>query len=121
MSNLGPKKERLLYHSVEGVSLAEIRQRLPQNAATMNIELSPAMLEVVDTLFRHYQANVENDQAQDVHRNMRFLEQAFATQGGGKYLDELFPTGQGVIHTIHALAGLPELQMDVDTGIGTAF
>ncbi|OQX04602.1 MAG: hypothetical protein BWK73_35720 [Thiothrix lacustris] len=120
MSNLGPKNERLLYHSIEGVSLSEIHQRVKQNAASWNITPSADVLEVVDTLFKHYQENTDNDQSQDVHHDVRFLDQAFAHKGGSKYLEELFPTGQGVIRTIHALAGLPPLQMDVDKGLGTA-
>ncbi|MBJ6612153.1 MAG: hypothetical protein JG718_17485 [Candidatus Thiothrix moscowensis] len=121
MSNLGPKNERLLYHSVDGVSLTEIHQRIKQNAASLNVYPNKELLEVVDTLFRHYQENSENDQCQDVHCNVRFLNQAFARQGGSKYLEVLFPTGEGVIRTIHTLAGLPPLQMDIDKGFGTAF
>jgi sulfur relay (sulfurtransferase) DsrC/TusE family protein len=107
MSNFGPKNERLLYHSIEGVSLTEIHQRVKQNAASLNVTPSAEVLEVVDTLFKHYQENTDNDQSQDVHNDVRFLDQAFAHKGGSKYLEELFPTGQGVIRTIHALAGLP--------------
>ena len=121
MSNLGPKNERLLYHSIEGISLTEIHQRVQQNAASLNVKPSAELLEVVDTLFRHYQENTENDQCQDVHCDVRFLDQAFAHKGGSKYLEELFPTGQGVIRTIHTLAGLPQLEMDIDKGFGTAF
>ncbi|QQZ27328.1 hypothetical protein HMY34_00340 [Thiothrix subterranea] len=120
MSNLGPKNERLLYHSIEDVSLTEIHQRVKQNAASLNVTPSAAVLEVVDTLFKHYQENTDNDQSQEIHNDVRFLDQAFAHKGGSKYLEELFPTGQGVIRTIHALAGLPSLQMDVDKGFGTA-
>jgi len=120
MSNLGLKNERLLYHAIEGVSLTEIHQRVKQNAASLNMTPSTAVLEVVDTLFKHYQENTDNDQSQQIHNAVRFLDEAFVHKGGSKYLEELFPSGQGVIRTIHALAGLPPLQMDVDKGLGTA-
>lgn len=120
MSSLGPKKEQLLYHAVEGVSLTEILGRVNRNSASLNIEPNDEVQEVVVTLFRHYQANIENDQCQDVHRDLRFLEQAFAAKGGGKYLESLFPPGEGVIRSIHLLAGLPQLEMDIDPGVGSA-
>lgn len=120
MSSLGPKKEQLLYHSVEGVTLPEIEQRVKRNAASLNIVPDENIMEVVTTLLRHYQENLNNDRSQDVHRDLQFLEQAFAQKGGGKYLEGLFPPGQGVIRSVHLLAGLPQLEMDTDPGVGSA-
>ena len=119
MSSLGPVNERLLYHAIEGVSPAEIQSRVQQNAPLLNIDASHEIQNVVATLVDYYQTNVANDQCQNVHHNLRFLEQAFANQGGGKYLETLFPPGEGIIHSIHILAGLPPLQMDADPGVGS--
>jgi hypothetical protein len=55
---------------------------------------------------------------------MRFLEEAYASKGGSKYLYQLFdpmPATDGVLMPIHELAGLPPVRLETDEGFGTAF
>lgn len=121
MAVLSAKKEQMIYRSMQGVSKEEFRQRVESNAAQLNITLNDDIHAVIDTLLQHYEAHLADDRVENVHRDFRFLETAFKDKGGSKYLTKLFPTGQGVLNTIHKLTGLPQLELDIDSGYGTAF
>ena len=84
-------------------------------ASELGIELTDAHLQVVHSLREHYREHGESESGR-VLTDM--LDNAFASQGGEKYLHRLFaegPVSQGMI-----IAGLPLPANTEDAGFGTA-
>lgn len=121
MAVLSAKNEKMIYRAMQGVSKEEFHQRIEKNAVELNVTLNDDVRAVIDTLLQYYEEHLSDDRVQNVHRDFRFLETAFKDKGGSKYLTKLFPTGQGVLNTIHKLTELPALELDIDSGYGTAF
>lgn len=113
-----------IYDAVKDMSKEEIEQTVKKNAAEKNFVVNSEHLKVIHTLIEHYQRDCKSDDCGAAHEQMRYLENAFAAQGGSKYLYMLFdavPDSQGVLSPIHELAGLPSLRLQADKGFGTAF
>lgn len=120
-----PDGEIPMYHAVRNLSDEQIDQTVRKNAAARNFVLSDEHLAVIHTLVDHYRNDCQADDCLAAHEQMRFLEDAYQSEGGSKYLYQLFdtpdPQQQGVLTQIHELAGLPGLRLEADKGFGTAF
>jgi tRNA 2-thiouridine synthesizing protein E len=84
-------------------------------ASEAGIELTDAHMQVVQSLREHYR---EHGQTQSARQLSEMLYDAFASQGGKKYLYNLFPKGP-VKQGMH-IAGLPAPAHTEDNGFGTA-
>lgn len=119
------KGENLIYDAVKDMTNDELEQTVRKNAAARNFVLSDEHMSVIHTLIEHYKQDCRDDHACfTTHVHMRFLEEAYKSKGGGKYLYMLFdamPGTRGVLMPIHELAGLPALRLDSDKGFGTTF
>lgn len=116
--------ETLVYDAVKDLSKEQIEQTVRQNAVTKKFDLKEEHLDVIHTLIAHYKWDCQNRDCLSAHEQMRFLERAYETKGGSKYLYMLFdtcPEMRGVLRPIHELAGLPPLRLESDQGFGTAF
>lgn len=113
-----------IYDAVKDLTKEEIEQTVKRNAAEKNFVVNDEHMKVIHTLIEHYKQDCKSDDCLAAHEHMRYLENAFANQGGSKYLYMLFdavPDTQGVLTPIHELAGLPSLRLQADKGFGTAF
>jgi tRNA 2-thiouridine synthesizing protein E len=84
-------------------------------ASEAGIELTDAHLQVIQSLRDHYR---EHGPMVSGRQLSEMLYDAFASEGGKKYLYNLFPKGpvkQGML-----IAGLPEPAHTEDAGFGTA-
>ena len=116
--------ENLIYDAVKDMTKDELEQTVRKNAAAKNFELTDEHMSVIHSLIEHYKKDCKTSSCLAAHEHMRFLEEAYESKGGGKYLYKLFdamPDTRGVLMPIHELAGLPALRMDTDEGFGTAF
>lgn len=84
-------------------------------ASKEGVELSKAHLQVVQLLREHY---IEHGPAQSGRELDEMLDNAFANQGGRKYLHNLFP--QGPVAQGMRFAGLSVPAHSEDEGFGTA-
>lgn len=110
--------------AVQDLSVEELDLTVRRNAAERGFILSDEHLHVIHTLFNHYKQDCNNGDCMAAHEHMRYLENAYAERGGGRYLHMLFdlvPNARGVLTTIHDLANLPSLRLEADKGFGTAF
>ena len=113
-----------IYDSVKDLTKEEVEQTVKRNAAEKNFAVNDEHINVIQTLIEHYKQDCKSDDCLAAHEHMRYLENAFASKGGSKYLYMLFdavPDTQGVLTPIHQLAGLPMLRLQADKGFGTAF
>lgn len=114
-----------LYDAVKDLSKEDIEQTVRKNASARNFELKNEHMEVIHTLIDHYKEDCKDRDCLAAHEHIRFLEEAYESRGGSKYLYMLFdtpnPEKRGVLVPIHELAGLPSLRLDTDKGFGTAF
>ena len=116
--------EKLIYDAVKDMSKDTLEQTVRQNAAAKNFELNDEHLSVIHSLIEHYKQDCKTRDCLAAHEHMRFLEQAYESKGGSKYLYMLFdalPDTRGVLMPIHELAGLPALRLETDESFGTAF
>ena len=116
--------EKLIYDAVKDMSKDTLEQTVRQNAAAKNFELNDEHLGVIHSLIEHYKQDCKTRDCLAAHEHMRFLEQAYESKGGSKYLYTLFdavPDTRGVLMPIHELAGLPALRLETDESFGTAF
>ena len=116
--------EKLIYDAVKDLSKDALEQTVRQNAAAKNFELNDEHLGVIHSLIEHYKQDCKTRDCLAAHEHMRFLEQAYESKGGSKYLYMLFdalPDTRGVLMPIHELAGLPALRLETDESFGTAF
>jgi sulfur relay (sulfurtransferase) DsrC/TusE family protein len=116
--------ENLIYDAVKDMTRDQLEQTVRKNAAAKNFKLNDEHMSVIHTLIEHYKQDCKTRDCLAAHEHMRFLEEAYASKGGGKYLYMLFdamPDTRGVLMPIHELAGLPALRMEKDEGFGTAF
>ena len=124
-NNTMGKGENLIYDAVKDLSKDELEQTVRKNAAARNFVLSDEHLSVIHTLIEHYKQDCRDDHdCFATHEHMRFLEEAYKSKGGSKYLYMLFdamPDTRGVLMPIHELAGLPALRLGTDVGFGTTF
>ena len=110
--------------AVKYMTRSKLEKRVRKNAAARNFDLTDEHLGVIHTLIEHYRHDCQTRDCLAAHKQVRFLEKAYAFKGGGKYLYRLFdavPGTRGVLMPIHALAGLPTLRLEKDEGFGTAF
>ena len=84
-------------------------------ASELGIELTDAHLQVVHTLREHYREHGESESGQQL---TDMLNNAFASQGGNKYLHRLF--SEGAVSQGMRIAGLPVPANSEDGGFGTA-
>ena len=84
-------------------------------ASELGIELTDAHLHVVHSLREHYREHGESESGQQL---TDMLNNAFASQGGIKYLHRLFP--EGPVSQGMRIAGLPLPANAEDAGFGTA-
>lgn len=84
-------------------------------ASELGIELTDAHLQVVHSLREHYREHGESENGQQL---TDMLNNAFASQGGIKYLHRLFP--EGPVSQGMRIAGLPLPANTEDGGFGTA-
>jgi len=84
-------------------------------ASELGIELTDAHLQVVHSLREHYREHGESESGQQL---TDMLGNAFASQGGKKYLHRLFP--EGPVSQGMRIAGLPLPANTEDAGFGTA-
>lgn len=113
-----------IYEVVKNLTKDEIEQTVRRNAAAMNFDLHDEHMSVIHSLIEHYKRDCKTRDCLAAHEHMRFLEEAYESKGGSKYLYMLFdavPGTRGVLMPIHELAGLPALQLETDEGFGTAF
>ena len=122
-SNMMHDEEVLIYDAVKNLSKDELEQRVRKNAAARNLALSDEHLDVIHTLVEHYRQDCKLDDCLAAHEHVRFLEDAYESKGGGKYLHMLFDTPdlkqRGVLTPIHELAELPALRLGTSKGMGT--
>ncbi|MFP5418821.1 MAG: hypothetical protein ACLGHA_06655 [Gammaproteobacteria bacterium] len=113
-----------IYDAVKDLTREELEKTVRHNAAALNFQLNDEHLEVIRCLVDHYKQDCRQRDCLAAHEHMMFLEEAYQSEGGSKYLYVLFdavPGMRGVLTPIHALAGLPSLRLDTDEGFGTAF
>ncbi len=114
-----------MYDAVKDLSNDELDRTVKKNAAVRNFAVNDEHLGVIHTLVEHYRQDCKTRDCLAAHEQIRFLEDAYESQGGSKYLYMLFdtpdPEKRGVLTQIHELAGLPGLRLDTDKGFGTAF
>ena len=124
-NNAMGKGENLIYDAVKDLSKDALEQTVRKNAAARNFVLSDEHMSVIHTLIEHYKQDCrDNNDCFATHEHMRFLEEAYKSKGGSKYLYMLFdamPDTRGVLMPIHELAGLPDLRLQSDKGFGTTF
>ena len=116
--------ENLIYDAVKNMTKGELEQTVRKNAATQNFDLNDDHMSVINLLVEHYKHHCKTRDCLAAHEHMRFLEEAYESKGGSKYLYMLFdamPDTRGVLMPIHELAGLPALRLETDDGFGTAF
>ena len=122
--NTAPENEELIYDAVKDLTKDELEQTVRKNAAVKHFILNDEHMNVINTFIEHYKQDCETHDCLAAHEQMRFLEDAYESKGGGKYLYKLFdalPDTNGVLMPIHELAGLPALRLEMDEGFGTAF
>lgn len=113
-----------LYDAVKDLSDDELKQTVKENAQALHFDLTDEHMEVIQCLVDHYRRDCSQDDCLAAHEQMQFLEDAYQSEGGSKYLYMLFdamPGMRGVLTPIHMLAGLPSLHLQTDEGFGTAF
>lgn len=113
-----------IYDAVRNLTREEVEKTVRENAAAMNFAVTDEHMNVIHSLIEHYQQDCKTRDCLAAHEHMRFLEEAYESKGGSKYLYMLFdavPDTRGVLVPIHELAGLPSLRLDMDKGFGTAF
>ena len=113
-----------IYETVKHLTRDELDATVRQNAAAMNFDLTDEHLNVIHSLIEHYKQDCATRDCLAAHEHMRFLEEAYESNGGSKYLYMLFdavPGMRGVLVPIHELTGLPSLRLDIDKGFGNAF
>lgn len=113
-----------LYGVVRDLTREQIEEMVRRNAAALNFDVTREHMEVIHSLIEHYKQDCKTRDCLAAHEHMRFLEEAYESKGGSKYLYMLFdavPGMRGVLVPIHELAGLPSLRLDTDKGFGTAF
>ena len=116
--------ENLIYDVVKDMTKNEIEQTVRKTAAAKNFDLNDEHISVIHSLIDHYKQDCKTRDCLAAHEHMRFLEEAYESKGGSKYLYMLFdamPDTRGVLMPIHELAGLPALRLETDDGFGTAF
>ena len=116
--------ENLIYDAVKDMTKDELEQIVRKNAAAKNFDLNDEHMSVIHALIEHYKKDCKTRDCLAAHEHMRFLEEAYESKGGSKYLYMLFdamPDARGVLMPIHELAGLPALRLETDEGFGTAF
>lgn len=118
-----------IYDAVKHMNEAELKSRVQKNARNIGFELEEKHIKVILALVKHYQDICETTDCLSATKHMRFLNNAFESEGGSKYLYRLFDQGSsvgaggsevGVLTRIHELAGLPELTNNIDDGFGTS-
>lgn len=113
-----------LYDAVRDLTREQVEATVRRNAAALNFDVTEEHMDVIHSLIEHYKRDCKTRDCLGAHEHMRFLEEAYESRGGGKYLYMLFdavPGMRGVLVPIHELAGLPSLRLDTDKGFGTAF
>ena len=114
-----------VYDAVKNLSNDELERTVKKNAAAKKFALNDEHWGVIHTLVDHYRHDCNTRDCLAAHEQMRFLEEAYESEGGSKYLYILFDTPnlekRGVLKQIHELAGLPGLRLDTDKGFGTTF
>jgi len=116
--------EKLIYDAVKDMTKDALEQTVRKNAAAKNFTLNDEHLGVIHALIDHYKQDCKTSDCLAAHEHMRFLDQAYESKGGSKYLYKLFdamPDTRGVLMPIHELAGLPALRLETDESFGTAF
>lgn len=116
--------ENLIYDAVKDLTKDQLEQIVRKNAAAKNFALNDEHMGVIHSLIEHYKQDCKTRDCLAAHEHMRFLEEAYESKGGSKYLYMLFdamPDTRGVLMPIHELAGLPALRLETDEGFGTAF
>ncbi|HUX65161.1 TusE/DsrC/DsvC family sulfur relay protein [Sulfuricella sp.] len=116
--------ENLIYDAVKDLTKDQLEQTVRKNAAAKNFALNDEHMSVIHSLIEHYKQDCKTRDCLAAHEHMRFLEEAYESKGGSKYLYMLFdamPDTRGVLMPIHELAGLPALRLETDEGFGTAF
>jgi sulfur relay (sulfurtransferase) DsrC/TusE family protein len=124
LSNTIQEGENLIYDAVKDLTKDELERRVRTNAAEKHFDLTSEHLDVIQLLVEHYKRDCKAQDCFAAHEQMHFLEDAYASKGGSKYLYMLFdavPDAEGVLMPIHELAGLPALRLETDEGFGTAF
>ena len=113
-----------LYGVVRDLTREQIEEMVRRNAAALNFDVTREHMEVIHSLIEHYKQDCKTRDCLAAHEHMRFLEEAYESKGGSKYLYMLFdavPGMRGVLVPIHELAGLPSLRLHTDKGFGPAF
>lgn len=113
-----------IYDAVKYLTNDEIEQTVRKNAAARHFDLTDEHMNVILSLIEHYRQDCKTRNCLAAHEHMRFLEEAYESKGGSRYLYMLFdavPDTRGVLMPIHELAGLPTLRLEKDEGFGTAF
>ena len=89
------------------------RDKAERIAAHEGVKLSEEHWQVIDLLREHFRVNGEVRTAREL---MTMLADAFAEQGGRRYLYKLFPGGP--IHQSCRIAGLPVPSRSYDPSFG---
>lgn len=112
-----------MYDAVKDLSNEELEQTVRRNAEANNFQLKDEHMNVIHTLVEHYRNDCKSRDCLAASEHIRFLEDAYESKGGSKYLYMLFdamPDTRGVLVPIHELAGLPSLRLETDKGFGTS-
>lgn len=112
-----------MYDAVKDLSNEELEQTVRRNAEANNFQLKDEHMNVIHTLVEHYRNDCKSRDCLAASEHIRYLEDAYEAEGGGKYLYMLFdamPDTRGVLVPIHELAGLPSLRLETDKGFGTS-
>ena len=112
-----------MYDAVKDLTKEELEQTVRKNAAANNFPLKAEHMDVIHTLVEHYRNDCKSRDCLAASEHTRFLEDAYESKGGSKYLYMLFdamPQTRGILVPIHELAGLPSLRLETDKGFGTS-
>ena len=109
-----PRAEAVMRAPLPNLKVANVYNRINQQAAAQGIDLTPQHREVIDFVLDFYE---HCDDCQNARRLADMLQDEFSEQGGRKYLYQLFPNGP--LSTVHDLADLPSLGHQADKSFGT--
>jgi len=114
LDEMFPRAEAVMRAPLPNLKVANVYNRINQQAAAQGIDLTPQHREVIDFVLDFYE---HCDDCQNARRLADMLQDEFSEQGGRKYLYQLFPNGP--LSTVHDLADLPSLGHQADKSFGT--
>lgn len=114
LDEMFPRAHAVMRAPLPTLKVANVYQRISQQATKQGVSLSPQHMEVINFVLDFYE---HCDDCQNARRLADMLQEEFTPQGGRKYLYQLFPNGP--LSTVHDLADLPSLGHQTDKSFGT--